>query len=144
MKEQNYKNHAQYVAGYHGITLLATVALLIGSFINLYNSLNDHSNLYSASLICLVAIILCLQLWYIRSFPLKVQDRTIRAEENFRHYVLTGRRLDHRLTMSQIIALRFASDAEFPALAEKATIENMNAKAIKQSIQEWRADNHRA
>jgi len=144
MKEQNYKNHAQYVIGYHGVTLVAIVALLIGSFVNLYHSLNDHSNLYSASLICLAAIILCLQLWYMRSFPLKVQDRAIRVEENLRHYVLTGRRLDNRLTMPQIIALRFASDAEFPALAEKAAIENMNAKAIKQAIQEWRADNHRA
>jgi hypothetical protein len=144
MKEQHYKNHSRYVIGYHFITLGATIALLIGSFINLFNSLNDNGNLYSASLICLTAIILCLQFWYTRNFPIKAQDRAIRAEENFRHYVLTGRRLDQRLQMTQIIALRFASDEEMPVLAQRAAEENLSSNAIKQAIQNWRPDYHRA
>ncbi|CAN5564766.1 hypothetical protein BH10BAC2_BH10BAC2_27390 [soil metagenome] len=140
MKEQHYKNHAQYVAGYHGITAFAIIAFLIGSFVNLYNSLDDHSNLYSASLICLAAIIFCLQFWYTRSFPLKAQDRAIRAEENLRHYVLTGRRFDARLTMSQIIALRFASDEEMPMLAQRAVEEKLSSRDIKKAITNWKAD----
>jgi hypothetical protein len=143
MKDQSHKNHAQYVPGFHFITATAIVALLIGAFVNLYNSLNDHANLYSASLICLVAIILCLLFWYIRSFPLRAQDRAIRAEENFRHFVLTGRRLDNRLTMSQIIALRFASDEEMPVLAQQAADNNLSSKAIKESITNWKPDHHR-
>lgn len=143
MKEQNFKNHSRIVPGFHGLAFLATISLLIGSFVNLFDSLNNKGNLYSASLICLIALILCLQFWYIRSFPLKAQDRAIRAEENFRHYLLTGQPFDSRLTLSQIIALRFAADSELPALAKKATDEGLSGADIKKSIQQWRADNHR-
>ena len=126
MKEQNQQNHARYVVGFHIITFALTLALLIGSFVNLYNSVNSEGNLYSASLIVVAAIVLCLNFYYIRSFPLKVQDRSIRSEENFRHFVLTGKKLDGRLTMSQIIALRFAPDEEFTDLARKAAEENLS------------------
>jgi len=143
MKEQHYKNHAQYVAGYHVIAAFAIIAFLIGSFVNLYNSLDDHSNLYSASLICLASIIFCLLFWYTRSFPLKAQDRAIRAEENLRHYVLTGRRFDSRLTMSQIIALRFASDEEMPMLAQRSFEEKLSSRDIKKAITNWKADHDR-
>lgn len=144
MRTQSYKNHSRYVPGFHVISFGAILALLVGSFVNLYNSINNNGNLYSASLICLIAIILCLLFWYIRRFPIAVQDRVILSEENFRHYVLTGRRLDARLTKQQIIGLRFASDEEFPALCEKAAEENLSSKAIKQSITNWRADHNRA
>lgn len=143
MQEQNYKNHARYVFSYHVVTSIALLALLVGSVINLYNSFHDHSNLYSASLITLIAIIMVAIFLFARSFALKAQDRAIRAEENFRHYVLTGRRLDARLTMSQIIALRFASDEEMPLLAEKAIAEKLTNAAIKKSISVWRADHNR-
>ena len=143
MKEQNFKNHAQYVVGYHLIIALATIALLIGSFVNLYHSVYDEANLYSASLICLVAVILCLHFWYIRSFPLRAQDRAIRAEEQLRHFILTGKPLDSRLRMSQIIALRFASDAEFPGLAGQAAETGMRSADIKKAIQNWRPDYNR-
>ena len=79
-----------------------------------------------------------------RAFPLAVQDRAIRAEENLRYFSLTGKLLDKGLTMSQIIALRFANDNEFVELAEKALKDNMSNKEIKQAIKNWRADNHRA
>jgi hypothetical protein len=74
---------------------------------------------------------------------LKAQDRAIRAEESLRHFVLTGKPLDSRLRTGQIVALRFASDAEFPALAQKAAEEGLSSKEIKQSIQNWRADHYR-
>jgi hypothetical protein len=78
----------------------------------------DRSGLYDALLICLVAVILSLVFFYMRQFPLRVQNRAIRAEENLRHFVLTGRLLDNRLRMGQIIALRFAPDEEFVLLAK--------------------------
>ena len=78
-----------------------------------------------------------------RTFALKAQDRAIRAEEGLRHYVLTGKLLDPRLQVGQIIALRFASDAEFPALAQKAAESGMSNKEIKQSVKNWRADTYR-
>ena len=80
---------------------------------------------------------------FVRVFPLKAQDRAIRAEEQLRHYVLTGKLLDRRLTMRQIVALRFASDGEFGALALRAVEQSMSPDAIKQAVKEWRADTYR-
>ena len=142
MKEQNFKNHTRLVPGFHGLTFLAIVALLIGSIINLCHSAKE--NLYSASLICLVSFIFVLMFWYTRSFALRAQDRAIRAEENFRHFVLTGKPFPSNIKLGQIIALRFASDEELPALTQRAVNENLNSKDIKQAIQNWRADHHRA
>jgi hypothetical protein len=142
MKQQNYKNHSKILFSYHVVTFLAILALIVGSFINLANTSSD--NLYSASLICLISLILLSIFFHARIFALKAQDRAIRAEENIRHYLLTNRALDSRLTLSQVIALRFASDAEFPQLAQKAAEEKMPAKDIKRSINNWRGDYHRA
>lgn len=141
MKTQHFGNHSRLVAGWHGITFFAILALLVGSFINLAHSAPE--NLYSASLICLVAVILGFFFAYARIFALKAQDRAIRAEENLRHFALTGKLLPQELRIGQIIALRFASDNEFVALAQKAAAENLSNKAIKTAVQNWRADHHR-
>ncbi len=81
--------------------------------------------------------------FFARSFALKAQDRAIRAEETFRYYLLTGKRLSHHLTIQQIIALRFASDEEFAELAEQAARENLGPKQIKKLINIWKADHYR-
>lgn len=142
MKEQNFKNHTRYIIGYHVIAFLAILALAIGSFFNLFRSSAD--NLYSASLICLIAGIFLLVFWYMRVFALRAQDRAIRAEENFRHFILTGKPFPPDIRMEQVISLRFASDEEFPALVTRAASEKLTGKAIKEAIQNWRADHHRA
>ena len=142
MKEQNFSNHTRLVLGWHGLTFFAILALLIGSFINLAHSAKE--NLYSASLICLVALIFVLLFIYVRVFSLKVQDRAIRAEESLRHFILTGKPISSKLTIQQIIALRFASDDEVVALATKALQENLSNKQIKQAIKNWKGDYHRA
>jgi hypothetical protein len=87
-------------------------------------------------------IFLCLFL-FVRMFALKAQDRAIRAEENLRHFALTGKLLPATLSIGQIIALRFASDEEFVALAATAASENLSSKEIKQSINNWKADTYR-
>ena len=89
-------------------------------------------------------MILALFFIYLRTFPLKAQDRAIRAEENLRHFILTGKPLSDKLTINQIIALRFASDAEYLDLVTKAIEQNLAPKQIKESIKNWRADYHRA
>ena len=122
--EQNYKNHTRMVIGYHRILTILLLSGLIGSIINLIESVNSQT-FYSASLIVLLFVCCIFIVWYTRSFPLKAQDRAIRAEENFRYYILTGRPLPSELILNQIIALRFASDEEFPGLVEKALKENM-------------------
>ncbi len=141
MKEQNFSNHAQMVPGFHYLTFGGIIALLGGSINYLLKS--SPENKYLASLIVLSAIIFVLVAWFTRTFALKAQDRAIRAEENLRHFVLTGKLLPVSLSVAQIVALRFASDAEFVALVAKAAAENLSGKEIKQSIQNWKADHYR-
>lgn len=141
MKEQNFKNHAQMVPGYHYVTAPAILALMGGSVNYAFKA--SPENKYLASLLVLTSIILFLLFAFTRIFSLKAQDRAIRAEENLRHFVLTGKLLPSSLTVGQVVALRFAPDAEFPALAEKAATNNMSGKEIKQAIQNWKADFYR-
>lgn len=141
MKEQNFNNHAQMVPGFHYVTGPAILALLGGS-VN-YALKASPENKYLAALLVLVSFVLFMLYAFTRIFSLKAQDRAIRAEENLRHFVLTGKLLPTSLSVGQIVALRFASDAEFPALVEKAVVENLSGKAIKQSIQNWKADFYR-
>lgn len=140
---QNYANHSRYVPLYHFVASSLLLAATIGSFINLSHAIAKGEGVYSASLICVICIVLILLFWFARSFALKAQDRAIRAEENFRHFILTGKPLDSRLRMSQIIALRFASDEEFAALTQRAVSENLPAKEIKQAVKNWKADLNR-
>ena len=141
MKEQNFRNHSRYIILWTFITPLLLLAILGGSIVNLIHS--DAHTHYSAALILLISVVLIIIYWYARAFALRAQDRAIRAEENFRHFILTGKPLDNRLRMSQIVALRFASDEEFALLAKKAVDENLPSKEIKRSIKNWRADYNR-
>jgi hypothetical protein len=141
MKEQKFKNHAQMGPGFHYLTFGGIIALLGGSINYLLKS--SAENKYLASLLVLASVVFILIAWFTRTFALKAQDRAIRAEENLRHYVLTGKLLPSSLTVGQVVALRFAPDAEFPALAEKAATDHLSQKEIKESIQNWKADFYR-
>jgi hypothetical protein len=138
MKEQNFKNHVQLVTGYHRVTLVGILLFLVASVNYLIKSTPE--NKYLASMLFLLSLVIVLMAWYLRIFALKAQDRAIRAEENLRHFVLTGKLLPSQLRMGQIIALRFAPDAEFLVLVEKAVKENLSNKDIKLAIQNWKAD----
>jgi hypothetical protein len=142
-QEQNFANHVRRPEGGFRIVLLVLLATLIGACVNLYESIGDHQRLYSASLILVISVCLPVVLAGARVLALKAQDRAIRAEENLRHYVLTGKLLDPRLTPLQIVALRFASDEEFVALARQAAERNMEPNDIKRAVKNWRADLHR-
>ncbi len=141
MEEQNYKNHSRMVPGYHYLVFALELLLFIGAIVNLVKTSSE--NLYSSSLLVLTAFILFFITFYARLFALRAQDRAIKAEENFRHYLLAGKQMNSQLKMRQIIGLRFASDDEYLALAEKAVKENMSEKEIKMSIENWKADIYR-
>lgn len=141
MNEQNFKNHVRYIFLWHIVTGLSIIAVIIGSIINLVNSSKENS--YSASLLVVISFILASIFWYARAFALRAQDRAIRAEENFRHFILTGKPHDKRLRLRQVIALRFAGDEEMPALAQRAADEKLSSKQIKENIKNWRPDHHR-
>ena len=138
MSQQNFKNHGRYIFLWHWVTGAAILLVLTGSIITFVHS--DGNLRHAAVMLILISLILASLFWYARVFALKAQDRAIRAEENFRHFILTGKPLDNRLRMSQIVALRFASDEEFVALAKKATDENMRSVEIKMAIKNLRPD----
>ena len=143
MPTQDYANHRRFVPMFHGVLFGLLLLTLIGSVVNLYKSLGDHQRLYSASLIVVLAVSMLILSVLARIFALKAQDRAIRAEENLRHFVLTGKLLDPRLTIRQIIGLRFAPDDEFVALAGKAAGENLSEDQIKRAVKNWKADTYR-
>lgn len=139
--DQNYKNHAQIVYGYYlttGIPILVLIGISTFTAYHYEGALRHWSYLF-----LLVGWILLSLMFRSRGFGLKAQDRAIRAEENLRHYVLTGKLMDKRLSVHQIVALRFASDEELELLAQRAVNEDLSPKAIKQAIINWRADTYR-
>src|SRR6186713_1888210 len=106
--KQEYSNHTHWVPLYHFLTFGAMATLLLGSILYLLVN-KDESYLLSLLLILMVLTVVSVS-FHCRSFALKAQDRAIRAEENFRYFILTGKRLNQALSIYQIIALRFASD----------------------------------
>ncbi|HUO28253.1 MAG TPA: DUF6526 family protein [Bryobacteraceae bacterium] len=144
MTAQNYSNHTRIVKGFHGVLAGLLLLTLIGSLVNLFQSWGDHQRIYSASLIVVLTICGGFFFYYCRTFPLKAQDRAIRAEENLRCFVLTGKLLDPRLTVGQIVALRFAPDGEFVDLARQAAEGAMKPDDVKRAIKNWKPDYYRA
>jgi len=142
MSEQNYETHVQRVPGFLALAFILLI-IFIGALVNLYDSLGDHQRLYSASLIVALTGCVFSCAGYARTFALRAQDRAIRAEENLRHYVLTGQLLDTRLTPKQTVALRFASDAELAELARRAADQSMSPDEIKRAVRVWRPDTYR-
>jgi len=143
MSEQNYANHRRFVPMYHYVALVLIIAALLGSFVNLYKAVKSGDGVYSASLIVVSTFILGILYYYLRAFALRAQDRLIRLEENFRHYLMNGKLLDPKLTIRQIIGLRFASDGEFMQLEKRAAAENLSADDIKKAVKNWKGDYYR-
>jgi hypothetical protein len=146
MPVQNYKNHS--TINYLTKSTITYYVLAIGlTFItaaNLLRTIMNANGRISAAMSFFMAITFVVAYFMFRSFSIKAQDRAIRAEENFRCFLLSGEKLSSQLKISQIIALRFASDEEFLALADKAVKENLSNKQIKELITNWKADYHRA
>lgn len=139
MKEpQNYKNHSRIDPVMHyfiGGVLFANVV------VSIVHACYRRS--WFAFWLVLVSIALITLAFKVRLYALKVQDRVIRLEERLRLAALLPEPLRQRipeLAEGQLIALRFASDAEIPALAEKVLAAKMPPAEIKRSIQNWRPD----
>ena len=144
MKEQNYSNHRRYVPAYHFILSPLSVIYFFGAVLYLIISIVNGLPILLPVLVVIGGINFVLLYIFCRYFALKVQDRAIRAEENLRYFVLTGKQFDSRLKIGQIIALRFAPDDEFIALANRALEEDLSADGIKRAILHWKADECRA
>jgi hypothetical protein len=143
MEEQSYSKHAKWVPLFHFVlSPLITIAVIV-SLINLYRHATDGHGRATVALLAILSLAILGFSLLARTFATKNQDRTIRTEENLRHFILTGKPLDSRLTLTQIVGLRFASDAEFPELAKRAADEGLTRDAIKKSVKQWRPDHER-
>ena len=143
MKIQNYKNHKRYVFGFHVITFSLCFLLFLTSVLNLYVSIKKRTDMRIAVMFLITSLILLLLFFYARSFALKAQDRAIRNEVWLRYFGLTGKLPDDKISMSQILALRFAPDNELLELYNKALSENISNKDIKKAIKNWKSDHDR-
>jgi Family of unknown function (DUF6526) len=140
--EQTLATHVRWQPPFHFFLMPCAIAVLIMSIVNVVR----HYDVLAAWILLLIGIMTPVAVLLIRVNPLKAQDRVIRLEERLRLERLLNEPLRSRigeLNESQLVALRFACDAEIPALVEKALASNMQGKDIKQAIVTWRADNFR-
>ncbi|WP_284641283.1 DUF6526 family protein [Paenibacillus silviterrae] len=140
---QNYANHRQIVPVVHYFLMPLGLIVAIASLVYALGSLRSGDRLLEPLVIVGLSVMVMLLIPLSRSFGVKVQDRLIRTEENLRYFRLTGQWLDSRITLKQLIALRFASDQEFPALCDKAVKEQLSPGDIKKLIKSWRGDYYR-
>ncbi len=144
MAEQNFQNHTKWVPAFHFFVL---PVLFINVGFSLY-ACGKAGFSVTGVLTVLVDVALLLGFMLVRLMATKVQDRVIRLEERVRFERLLPPDLRARIgefTMEQILALRFASDAELAEIARKVLDEQLNnRKIIKQMIKTWRPDLARA
>jgi hypothetical protein len=140
---QNLQNHAKYVPAFHFFVLPVLFFNFVWEIVRVVRMRSAGS--VEALVVALALVLLAL---YARMFALAVQDRLIRLEMQLRMQGVLPVNLRPRIpefTVNQLVALRFASDAELPALAGRVLGENVNdRKTIKKMIQNWQADDLRA
>ena len=140
---QTFKNHSKFVPLYHFVLIPLLGLNLVWSF----RRAGLHPG-WETIVPALTAVALVLTAWFARVFALAVQDRVIRLEMRLRLRELLPAELAARipeLSIPQLVALRFASDAELPGLARRVLDERLHdRKAIEQMIKEWQGDYHRA
>jgi hypothetical protein len=135
---QNFGNYVRRDPLFHFFLLPVFAISVIGSFVHLYRRPGLHS-----AWMTIVMIAALVAVFKIRLYALKVQDRVIRLEERLRLMNLLDAGMRSRIgdfTEAQLIALRFASDGELPALAARALNEKLGRVEIKKAIREWRGD----
>ncbi len=144
MEEQNFKNHAKVVPAF-AFFVLPVLILNLGWSLARWR--REHFS-FAGLVAVLTAAALLVGMALARSFALRVQDRVIRLEEQLRYQRVLPADLQARageFTVRQMVAMRFASDAELPSLARRVLDEQMvNGKAIKASVTSWKADHLRA
>jgi hypothetical protein len=144
MPEQDFTHHTRVVPVYHFFAIPVMVINFVWSLFRLRTLGFSFAGIFGV----LLAAALVVLVFYARLFPLAVQDRLIRLEERLRCERLLPADLRPRIgefSADQLVALRFACDAELPLLARKVLDEKLTErKAIKKLIKNWKPDYQRA
>jgi hypothetical protein len=144
---QTYKNHIRWDPAWHFFIMpVMMLNIVVAAYVTVshWHYPNPHHKLFLWWIV--MSVVLFMAFMKARMYPLKAQDRIIRLEERLRlQALLSGEELaaSQALTEDQLIGLRFASDAELPALAARALKENLTRDQIKQAVVNWRPDNFR-
>jgi hypothetical protein len=144
MADQTFANHTRLFPPFH-FFVLPVLLINFGWSIYRWKTLGFSLDGFVS---IVVALALLVGFVSVRIFALSVQDRVIRLEERLRYSRLLPADLQPRIgafTVGQLVSLRFASDAELPALARKVLDEKLNErKVIKQLVKNWKPDYLRA
>ena len=140
---QNFKNHSRYNPLHHFVLTPISLTIFVWTIINFFQ---DKNTISQKVYFLLISIAILLVSMIGRMYATKNQDRIIRLEMRQRYFEMTGKSFaekESQLRLGQIIALRFASDEELLNLMEKAIVEKLKSKEIKQAIRNWQADTNR-
>ena len=135
---QSLANHARFDPPFHFFVLPVFAITVIVAIVYAFK----YPGFYAAWLV-VFAIAATTAVVKTRLYALKVQDRIIRLEERLRLAILVDKPLRAHiveLSESQLIGLRFASDAELPALTARALSEKLSGAQIKKAVTQWRPD----
>ena len=142
-KTQSFENHAKFFPPFHYVAL---PIFLLYFFWSIYRVIRVHT--FESVIALLLSVAFILLAFSARIFALRVQDRLIRLEMRLRMKEILPAELRARIPefeVGQLIALRFASDAELPSLAKKVLDEKLTDRnSIKRMVQSWQADLLRA
>jgi uncharacterized protein DUF6526 len=136
---QSYKNHTRFLPPFHFFVIPVLT-------LNLFNAVRHAGRSWAwgdvwAAVVALALLLLAL---LSRVQAITVQDRVIRLEMRQRLHELLPPDLRARineLTPRQLVALRFASDAELPVLTRDVLEGRLaSQKAIKKAVKTWEAD----
>jgi len=136
---QTYKNHFRLLPSFH---FFVAPVLLVNVLVQLRFLWTAPAlgSLWAA----VVAMAVLMLAFLARSQALTVQDRVIRLEMQLRLRELVPADLQTRLlelTPKQLVALRFASDAELPGLVREVLAGSLKRpKDIKLRVQNWQGD----
>jgi hypothetical protein len=140
---QNFENHVRRTPMYYN---LAGLVLLVNIIWSGYRLIGDLS--VGSVITFLVSVALLVAAFAARTQTLTVQNRVIRLEQRLRFRELLSADVAARaceLPVGQIVALRFASDAELPVLVNQVLAGQLgDPKDIKQKVTNWQGDFLRA
>jgi hypothetical protein len=144
MEKQSYKNHIRYYPPHHFVFIPLMIILTI---VGIWKAYTDEPNRVAFILFSILSFcILYLATMLRQHYALSNQNRIVRLEFRLRYFERFGRSSDEvekTLSFSQIAALRFADNIEFPALLDRALKDNLSGDEIKKAINNWQADHMR-
>lgn len=140
MKPQSYLNHIRFYSPHHFVYYPVLILFLVTS---IYFAITSANQLLWAFIAVVFVFLFCLAFMFRQHYALILQNRIVKLELRYRYFVLTGNRLEtieYKFTDDQLYALRFASDAEFLPLMDRALKENLSGDDIKKAIVYWKGD----